>query len=251
MTAPIIPGAEPASYPGGPNGVLVLHGFTGNPQSMRPLAEAVAAAGHAVELPLLPGHGTAIEDLIPTTWADWSATAEATYLDLARRCDRVAVSGLSMGGTLATWLAARHPEVAALVTINGAVEPGGTALLDMGRQLLAEGTETLPAVGSDIADPAVKEDAYEATPVAPLMSLVQATEDLAPLIPGIHCPALVFTSVQDHVVPPSAGEYLAAHLGGPVERVLLERSYHVATLDYDAAEIQARTVEFLAKVMAG
>ncbi len=73
MTAPIIPGAEPWSAPGGSNGVLVLHGFTGNPQSMRPLAEALAAAGFTVELPLLPGHGTAVEDMVPTRWEDWSA----------------------------------------------------------------------------------------------------------------------------------------------------------------------------------
>ncbi len=53
-----IPGAEPWSAAGGPLGVLVLHGFTGNPQSMRSLAEAFAAAGYTVELPLLPGHGT-------------------------------------------------------------------------------------------------------------------------------------------------------------------------------------------------
>jgi carboxylesterase len=80
------------------------------------------------------------------------------------------------------------------------------------------------------------------------MSLGEAIDELAPLIPGIRCPALVFTSVNDHVVQPSAGEYLASHLGGPVEQVRLERSFHVATLDYDAGEIEQRTVDFLAKV---
>ena len=73
VTAPILPGAEPWSAAGGSHGVLVLHGFTGNPQSMRPLAEACAAAGFTVELPLLPGHGTAVEDMVPTRWEDWSA----------------------------------------------------------------------------------------------------------------------------------------------------------------------------------
>src|SRR5579862_2150885 len=109
MTAPILEGAEPASFPGGPHGVLVLHGFTGNPVSMRPLAEAIAAQGHTVELPLLPGHGTAVEDMLPTRWDDWSAAAEAAYDELAGRCDAVAVAALSMGGTLACWLATRHP----------------------------------------------------------------------------------------------------------------------------------------------
>jgi carboxylesterase len=251
MTAPIMPGAEPGSYPGGPHGVLVIHGFTGNPCSMRPLAEAVAAAGYTVELPLLPGHGTAVEDMVPTRWSDWSGAVESAYRELAARCDAVAVAGLSMGGTLATWLAARHPEVAGLVTVNAAVEPPGSVLVDLGKQLLAEGTEVMPGIGSDIAKPDVTELAYPGTPVAPLMSLGEAIDELAPLIPGIRCPALVFTSTNDHVVQPSAGDYLASHLGGPVERVTLERSFHVATLDHDAPEIERRTVEFLAKVFAG
>src|SRR5664279_5176723 len=75
VTAPIIPGCEPWSADGGSHGVLVLHGFTGNPQSMRPLAEAVAAAGYTVDLPLLAGHGPAVEDMLPTRWEDWTGGA--------------------------------------------------------------------------------------------------------------------------------------------------------------------------------
>ena len=96
----IIPGCEPWSADGGRQGVLVLHGFTGNPQSMRGLAEAFAAAGFAVELPLLPGHGTSVDDMIDTAWPDWSAAAEAAYADLAARVDRVVVAGLSSGAGL-------------------------------------------------------------------------------------------------------------------------------------------------------
>ena len=61
MTEPLLPGAEPWSAAGGPAGALCLHGFTGNPSSMRGLAEAFAAAGFSVELPRLPGHGTTVE----------------------------------------------------------------------------------------------------------------------------------------------------------------------------------------------
>ena len=85
--ADLIPGAEPWSHQGGPAGALVLHGFTGNPGSMRGVAEALADAGFTVDLPLLPGHGTKIEDMIPTGFADWSAHAEARYQDLAARCE--------------------------------------------------------------------------------------------------------------------------------------------------------------------
>ena len=66
MTAPVMEGCEPLSVDGGSTGVLVLHGFTGSPFSVRALAEAMANAGHSVEMPLLPGHGTVVEDMIPT-----------------------------------------------------------------------------------------------------------------------------------------------------------------------------------------
>ncbi len=93
-----MPGAEPFTHDGGPAGVLVLHGFTGNPQSMRPLAEALAAEGYTVDLPLLPGHGTAVEDMVPTRWSDYAAAAEAAYERLAGRCEAVALVGAVDGG---------------------------------------------------------------------------------------------------------------------------------------------------------
>ena len=251
MPAPVLPGAEPFSAAGGEHGVLVCHGFTGNPQSMRPLAEAFAAAGFTVELPLWPGHGTSLDDMLDTTWDDWSAAAEAAFAELGSRCTRVVVAGLSMGGTLATWLGCRHPdEVAGLVLVNPAIEPGGEAFVDILRQTLAQGTSLIPAIGSDVADPAQRELAYDRTPVAPLLSLVEAQSALAPRLGDLRCPTLLFTSRQDHVVPPTSSDYFAEHAGGPVERVFLDRSYHVATLDYDRHEIEAGAVEFARKVTA-
>src|SRR6516225_2418344 len=100
VTHPILPGAEPYSATGDTRGALVLHGFTGNPQSMRGLALALADAGFTVEMPLLPGHGTDVADMVPTRWKDWCRAAEDAYTELAARSDAVAIIGLSMGGTL-------------------------------------------------------------------------------------------------------------------------------------------------------
>ena len=83
--ADLLPGAEPFSAAGGPHGVLVLHGFTGSPNSIRPLADALADAGYAVELPLLPGHGTTEEDLAEVGWDEWLDTAETALDDLSAR----------------------------------------------------------------------------------------------------------------------------------------------------------------------
>lgn len=252
MTEPtVMPGAEPFSAAGGADGVLVVHGFTGNPQSMRGLAEAFAAAGYTVELPRLPGHGTNLDDMLTTRWADWSGTAEAAYRDLADRCDRVMVAGLSMGGTITCWLASRHPEIAGIVLVNPMVEPPADSFLDILRGMRDSGGPVMPGIGSDIADPSVKEVAYEGTPIDPLLSLLDAAQELSGRLGDIRCPALLYTSTQDHVVPPSNSDFLAERIGGPLERVTLARSYHVATLDYDRAAIESGAVEFAAKVFAG
>ncbi len=250
MTAPILPGAEPASFPGGPHGALVLHGFTGSPVSMRPLAEALAAAGFAVELPLLPGHGTSVEDMQATNWPDWVAAAEDAYAALAARVSgRVVVVGLSMGGALACLLASRHPEIAGLVAINPIVsEPAGIReLLDA---MIAGGDTTMDAIGSDIADPDADEQAYSLTPLRPLLSLVEAAGPLSDALGTIACPTLIITSRQDHTVEPANSDVLAAAVAGAVERVWLERSFHVATLDFERAEVEAATVAFAARVTA-
>ena len=249
MVAPVLPGAEPFSHNGGPRGVLVLHGFTGNPQSMRPLAEALAAEGHSVELPLLPGHGTAVEDMVPTRWADYVAATDAAYRHLAGRCDVVAVVALSMGGTLACWLAEHHSEIVGLALVNPMIDPPAQSFRDVLRGVLDSGTDVAPGVGSDIAKEGSTELAYPGSPIAAALSLFEGVDEVAAGLDRIACPVLVLSSRQDHVVPSSSGDVLVAGVSGPVERVWLERSYHVATLDYDADLVTARTVDFVGSVL--
>ena len=242
------PSAEPYCAAGGPHGALVLHGFTGNPSSMRGVAEALAAAGFAVELPLLPGHATSVEDMLTTDFSDWGAAAEAAYLELAGRTDSVVAVGLSMGATLAAWVTARNPAVAGLVAVNGMFEPPAPSFLEMLRATVNQGCDRFDGIGSDIALPGVSEGAYPATPIEPLISLMEAVTELHGDLPGIRCPVLILTSPQDHIVPPSSSDVLAAAVAGPVERVVLERSYHVATLDFDRDLVEKRTVEFALRV---
>ena len=252
MTAPIIPGAEAYSHIGnGDVGVLVLHGFTGNPGSMRELAEACATAGFHVELPLLAGHGTAMEDMIPTRWADWSGDAEKGYQVLSKRAKKTVVMGLSMGGALTLWMAAQHPEVLGIVCVNPATQPHPQEVIEMLQGMLDGGMETTDGVGGDIADPSAHESAYSGTPLAAVKSFwSDGLAPLAPRYPSIKMPMLLYTSVQDHVVQPSDSDAVAATYGGPVERVMLERSYHVATQDYDKDIIFAGAVAFVHRVTA-
>src|SRR3990170_801444 len=201
---PVLPGCDPWSSPGGgPHGALVLHGFTGSPVSMRPLAEALAGAGFAVEMPRLPGHGTSVEDLAETGWDDWLTEAERCLEAVQGRAPegRVVVVGLSMGGALTAALAEGHPELAGIVLINAPVgaPPELAASLE---EMMAGGMEIIDSIGGDIADPDADEVSYDATPLRPLVTMLMAGDDVRARLPEIQQPTLLITSRQDHVVRP-------------------------------------------------
>jgi carboxylesterase len=240
---------DPFSAPGGPTGALVLHGFTGSPSSMRPLADEIARAGFAVELPLLPGHATTPADLATKTFADFIDAVEQAYLALAARTTTVVVVGLSMGGALALDLATRHHELAGVVVINPLAEPSAPSFLALLGAALAGGSFSFPSIGSDIAKPGNFEGGYDETPIAPLLSTMEGIADLGSRLGQITSPVLMFSSRTDHVVPPSTGDFLEGALSAPVRRIMLEQSHHVATLDYDAELIAEETIEFMNKVV--
>ncbi|MDP9464110.1 MAG: alpha/beta fold hydrolase [Actinomycetota bacterium] len=252
MSFPIIAGAESWSHIGdSDHGAIVLHGFTGNPSSMRGVAEALAENGFHVEMPLLPGHGTVVDDLLPTRWADWAGEAEAAYQRLRQRATQIVVVGLSMGGALTLRVGADHPDIAGLVCINPLTQPQPPEIIEMLRGMADSGTAVLPGIGSDIADPDASENAYDGTPIEALLSLLlDGVEPLSHEYSAMRMPLLLLNSPQDHVVEPANAEYIAGHYGGPVERITLERSYHVATQDYDKELIQKSTTEFATRVTA-
>ena len=229
---------------------LVVHGLTGAPQSVAGLAVALEAEGFRVVLPLLPGHGTTPEDLARRSWAHWEAAVEDAFRVLGSS-GPVVVAGLSMGAALAAGLAARHPErVAGLIAVNPFVDPPAAAFQALLGELLAAGEAFLPGIGGDIADPAGREEAYDRLPVAALLSMCQGLDDLRPRLAGVRCPVLLFSSRHDHVVPSVSGDVLAAEVAGPVERVWLERSQHVATLDVERDDLERRAVAFARSVTA-
>jgi carboxylesterase len=243
--ANVLPGAEPFSADGGPIGVLVCHGFTGSPRTVRPWAEHLAAAGFTVRAPLLPGHGTSWRDLNKTGWADWYGAAERAFTELSGRCERVFVTGLSMGACLAFRLAQTHRDaVAGLVVVNPSLAPD-TRLFVLA-PVLKHVVPSLPGIAGDIKKPGGNEGGYKRVPIRAAATLPALWKLTAQHLSEVTQPVLVYRSTVDHVVGPASMRVLRAALPSAEVRPLRE-SYHVATLDNDAEEIFAGSVAFIAE----
>jgi carboxylesterase len=243
-----------ADGPDGPGetgriGVVLSHGFTGTPGSMRPWAEHLAAAGYTVRLPLLPGHGRDWRTANKSKWPQWYATIEAAYDELVTRCDTVFAFGLSMGGTLVTRLAEQRSSVAGLVLVNPSY---GTERKDAAfARYIAWAVPSRPSIGGDIKKPGIAEPAGDRTPIKAFVSLQNLWRVTLADLGTVRAPILMFRSRVDHVVEPMSGRLLMAGARSTtVHEVILEDSYHVATLDNDAEQIFTGSVAFIREQMS-
>lgn len=250
---PLAPGAQPwSSDPAGPDsriGVLLIHGFTGSPASMTPWGKALSEHGWTIRVPRLPGHGSRWQDMNLTTWEDWYAEAERNLRELQATCDQVFVCGLSMGGSLTLRLAEKHgSDIAGIVLVNPAVhsERPDRHLLPVISKFL----KAFPGISNDIAKPGQDEIAYGKIPLKAAHSLSQLWKLIKSDIAQVTQPVILFRSLQDHVVEASNAQWILEHVSSAdKEEVLLENSFHVATLDYDAPLIQERSAEFIVRLI--
>jgi carboxylesterase len=230
--------------------VLLVHGFTGTPQSLRPWAEYLVERGYTVRLPRLPGHGTTWQEMNRTRWDDWYAEVDRSFRELHERCERVFVAGLSMGGSLALALAEEHgPRVSGLVLVNPAVkyDDWRVALIPVLRHVMPSAA----AIGSDIKKAGVTELAYERSPVHAAHSQFTAWKNVVRDLPEVTQPVLVLRSVDDHVVPASSSELILSRISSTdAKEILLHDSYHVATLDNDAPRIFEESAAFIERLSA-
>ncbi|WP_037668944.1 carboxylesterase [Streptomyces griseus] len=245
---PVLPGAEPYRHDGGEVGVLLCHGFTGSPQSLRPWAEHLAARGLTVSLPLLPGHGTRWEDMQLTGWQDWYAEVDRELRSLRRTCGQVFVAGLSMGGALALRLAAKHGDaISGIAVVNPANKVHGLSAyaLPVARHLV----RSTRGITSDIAKEGGVEIGYDRVPLHAAHSLRTFFRQVDGELPQVTQPLLLLRSARDHVVPAADSARVLSRVSSTdVREVVLEQSYHVATLDHDADRIFEESYAFIARL---
>ena len=241
------PHASPFRADGGPTGVLLTHGYTGSPASLRPWAEHLHREGFTVSAPRLPGHGTSWRELNATSWQDWYAEATRGLDALRQSCDEVFVAGLSMGGCLALRLAEeRGDDVAGLILVNPSIVSSDKRLVAL--PLVKRLVPAVKGVGNDIKKPGVDEHCYDRTPLKALDSLRALWKITRDDLAKVTAPVLVFRSVEDHVVEPLSAQIITQRVSSrDVTERVLDNSYHVATLDNDAESIFTESAEFIRK----
>jgi carboxylesterase len=249
-TDPISLPARPELTSGRSVGVLLVHGFTGSPASMKPWGRALHEKGYAVEVPRLPGHGTRWQDLNQVAWTDWYDEASAAFDRLRASCDAVVVGGLSMGGSVVLRLAEeRGTQVAGIVLVNPFVSSDRKELLAV--PVLKHVVPSLKGVVNDIKKPGQDEVGYPRLPLKGLAQVLAMWKVVVPDLGRVDQPVLYFRSSVDHVIDVSSSATVLDHVAATdKEERLLEDSYHVATLDHDADRIVDESAAFIARVTA-
>ncbi len=250
LASPLTVAARPELTGGRKVGVLLSHGFTGQPASMKPWGEHLGNLGYAVSVPRLPGHGTTWQECNTTTWADWYGELTRAFDALCLENDAVVVGGLSMGGALALRLAADHPErVSGVMLVNPAV---ATKRLDVKLlPVLKHLVPSFPGIANDIKKPGGDEHGYTRTPLKAIHTLMKAWPPLVADLPKVTAPIIYFRSTEDHVVDEASQPLITSRVSSrDVTVVPLSESFHVATLDNDAPLIFDESAAFVARTTA-
>lgn len=214
-------------------GILLVHGFTGSPASMRPWAEYLNQHGYTVTVPLLPGHGTRPEDLNMVKWQEWPAKVENDLNVLLQSCEKVFICGLSMGGGTVLNVATRYSkQLAGIILVNPMIHvklvPHQLAWVISRFQKMRD------SVGDDIKRPGITEWGYDSLPAVGVHQLLKMLSYTRKRLHDVTAPLQLFHSADDHTLPVSNTEIILAGVGSREKnRIELVNSYHVATLDYD------------------
>ena len=246
-----IPNSEPFELSGGPIAVLVIHGFSGSPVSVRPWAQALNESGFTVLVPRLPGHGTTWNEMNQTRWEEWFSEVENNFRDLKSRYKRVFVAGFSMGGALTLRLATIYKdEIEGLLLVNPSI---GDDRLVM--RLIPFLKYFLPSVkgrGTDVAAPNPPRHSYGRTPLHALHSLQKLWRIVQRHLHLIDQPLMIGYSINDHVVNPKFSELVIDNVSSvDIREVIFERSFHNVALDYDLPLLIEESVTFIQEVLSG
>jgi len=239
---------SPFSFDGGEVSCLLLHGYTSSPSDMRPLGEFLAEKGYAVSCPLLPGHGTSIQDLGRCVWRDWYNAVEEEWNRLNQNHRKVFLIGLSMGGSLGLHLAA-HNKVDGVVTLASGIKLADWRLpmLPFVKRFVRNVKKTH---NSYARGPNRRRFAYEYNPTHATSELVKFYNHLKEDLPEISAPLLLIHSKNDIIIHFKNTEMVTSRVRSTsVKVVALEKAGHIITHSKEKEVIHREVAAFIQSLL--
>ncbi len=245
-----IPNSEPFELIGGQIAILLIHGFSGSPLSVKPWAEKLHQSGFTVNVPRLPGHGSNWNEMNQTRWEEWFAEVENKFRELKSRHQRVFVAGFSMGGALSLRLATIYRnEIEGILLVNPSI--GDDRLIMRLVPFLKYFIPSVKGRGTDVAAPNPPRHSYGRTPLRALHSLQKLWRVVRRDLHLIDQPLMIGYSINDHVVNPKFSEILIDNVSSmDIREVVFERSFHNVALDYDLPILVEESVNFIREVLS-
>ena len=244
----INPNLDPSAFhlAGGPVGVMLIHGFTGSPPEMRLVADYLNQRGLTVFGPLLPGHGTDIEDLSKRKWQEWTGYIEKEFTNLKRNCQVVFTGGLSLGSLLSLYLAAHNDEVDGVLAYSPAIKVSDwrASLIPLLKYFMPN----LPKDEDFVTDPdALAHNwSYDSLPLHAAHEIMYLSREVRRSLPQVNCPALIVQGVLDPAIAPDCAEIVNDEVGSKVKEVLLlNNSGHLVTIDGEWEHVAETTYQFI------
>lgn len=231
---------------GGSTGVLLIHGFTGSPPEMRLVGDYLHERGLTVSAPLLPGHGTRVEEMNQCRWSDWTEHAGEALAHLRARCSSVFVGGLSMGSLITIHLAAHHDLMGAML-YSPAVKIANPLiyLTPLVKYIIPKRSKSGE---SDLSDPVADQRtwSYDAFPTSAAHELLKLSHRSRALLPRVTCPLLIIHSTGDEMIQSDSAEYAFQRAGSADKAmVTLHHSGHVITVDGEWEKVAERSYDFI------
>lgn len=211
---------------------MLIHGFTGGPYELGPLADHLRKRGVLCTVPELPGHGGKLRELKRYTRADWIAKALTEAEKLVERCGPIDLVGFSMGGLLATYVANRLPvrRLALLGTPVIYISPG-RMIRDIAERLAGSRTKDTPGKAG--------------TPVRAVVEFMKLVKEIRPEFEQVSVPTLIVQGAEDHIVHPYSAKYIYEKISAPKELLILPNSRHLLCFGEEADRLFGEVEQFL------
>lgn len=244
----INPNLDPSEFylEGGPVGVMLIHGFTGSPPEIRLIADYLNQRGLTVSAPLLPGHGTSMEDLDQRKWQEWTQTIENEFTNLKRNCQVVFAGGLSLGSLLSLYLAAHNNEVDGIMAYSPAIKVSDwrASLIPVLKYIMPN----LPKGEDFVTDPdALAQNwSYDGLPLHAAHEIMRLSKEVRRSLDQVNCPVLIVQGALDPAIAPDCAQIVNDGVSSKEKEVLLlNNSGHLVTIDSEWETVAETTYLFI------